>query len=199
MAKANKKGRTENEAFIRLHRGVTGGAAWRSLTCEARALLIAVWERHNGANNGEIGFSHRQAREALHVGSRKIVAAFAELQDKGFLVAHTKGAFTWKDGAGAGKSTEWEITAEACKGKPPKHLYKSWQNQNTAPKAGTNGTQGERRSIVEEAILEANRTQGERRFARSQDTNGTRGGHTYTMPGEREISGAGLRSKNWRN
>lgn len=183
MAKANKKGRTENEAFIRLPRGVTGCAAWRSLSCEATRLLLCIWARHNGVNNGQVGYSHREARDALHVGSRKVVAAFAELQDRGFLVAHTKGSFSWKNGAGAGKSSEWEITAEACDGQPAKRLYRNWQIQNAAPTVGTCGTQGERRSIVDEAVSEASGTQGERRFATIQDANGTQGGHAYIIPG----------------
>jgi hypothetical protein len=162
MARANAKGRTASVPFICLHRGITGSAAWRSLSCEAKALLLAVWARHNGSNNGKVGFSQREARDELHIGSRKVAAAFAELQERGFLIAKTKGSFSWKHGAGAGKSTEWEITAEPCDALPAKATYKAWQIQNAAPKVGAAGNQGGCRS-PSRAIENA--------------PSGTRGGH----------------------
>ncbi len=134
MGKVNNKGRSKNEAFICLHRGVTSSAAWKSLSCEGKALLLEIWALHNGLNNGSIGYSHRQARSALRIGNDKVQRAFRELQDKGFLVARYKGHFDCKVVAGAGRASEWEITAEPCEGKPPSKLYRNWsENKNTAP------------------------------------------------------------------
>ncbi len=72
MGKVNRKGRNKFEPFVRLHRGVTNSEAWKSLSCEARCLLIEIWARHNGQNNGRIPYSHREARKALHVGWRGV-------------------------------------------------------------------------------------------------------------------------------
>ena len=149
MGKMNNKGRNKFEPHIRLHRGVTGSAAWKSLSCEARALLIEIWALHNGVNNGRIGYSHRQARLALRIGNVKVQRAFQELQDKGFIVAHHKGHFDWKVVAGAGRASEWEITAEPCDGKSPSKLYRNWsEKQNTAPTSGTAGSDSGNRSPV---------------------------------------------------
>ena len=109
------------------------------MTCEARALLIEVWVRHNGGNNGRIPFSYLEARATLSVGrggkmvhGRKVIAAFEELQEKGFLVVRDKGLFNWKVGAGEGRATEWEITTEPCDGKPAKKTFRTWTKiQNT--------------------------------------------------------------------
>jgi len=147
MGRVNKKGRSTSEPFICLHRGVTDSAAWKSLTCEAKALLLEIWARHNGMNNGCIGFSHRQARTALRVGNGKVQRAFQELQEKGFIVVHHKGHFDWKVVAGTGRASEWEITGEPCDGKPPSKLYRKWsENKNTAPALRTAGSDNGNRS-----------------------------------------------------
>ena len=126
MAKANSKGRTTFESHVRLHRGVTNSQAWRSLNCEARCVLLEIWARHNGQNNGAIPYSHREAREALHIGAGKVAAAFRQLQDRGFLILRTKVSFDFK----ARRATEWQITTEPCDDQPAKRLYKGWQNLN---------------------------------------------------------------------
>lgn len=141
LGKANNKGRSNFEPYIRLHRGVTNSAAWKSLSCEAKALLLEIWALHNGLNNGFIAFSHRQAQKALRIGNNKVQRTFQELQDKGFIVAHYKGHFDWKVVAGAGRASEWEITAEPCEGKPPSKHYRNWsENKNTAPALGAAGS-----------------------------------------------------------
>tara|TARA_R110002110_G_scaffold137735_2_gene323072 strand:- start:144 stop:650 length:507 start_codon:yes stop_codon:yes gene_type:complete len=141
LGKVNRKGRTKHEPFILLHRGVTNSEAWRSLSCEAKALLIEVWARHNGANNGQIALSHRQARAALRIGNGKVQKTFLELQEKGFLIARLKGSFNWKVAAGEGRASEWELTTEACEGQPAKGWYRNWtEKQNTVPTSGTAGS-----------------------------------------------------------
>ena len=122
MAKVNQTGRTKTEAFIRLHRGVTKSKAWAGLSCEARCLLLEIWERHNGQNNGRIPFSHREARKALRIGARKVASAFGALQDRGFLILRAKGSFDLK----VRHAAEWEITTEACDNETAKKLYKEW-------------------------------------------------------------------------
>jgi len=134
MAKLNKKGRNKYQPFIRLHRGVTESAAWKSLSCEARALLLEIWARHNGANNGQIGYSHREARKALRIGNDKVQRAFRDLEERGFLRAVVRGHFNCKVESGAGRATEWELTAEPCNGQPPSGTYRNWPgNLKTAP------------------------------------------------------------------
>ncbi len=127
MGKVNKKGRAKHEQFIRLHRGVTDSVAWKNLSCEAIALLLFIWTRHNGFNNGEISCSHRDARNALRIGNDRVSRAFRELQDKGFLVCRFKGHFDIKVMAGHGRASEWEITAEAYDANLPSRLYRKWQ------------------------------------------------------------------------
>lgn len=150
MAKVNRKGRTTHEPFIRLHRGVTNSDAWKASSCEGRCLLIEIWARYNGTNNGAIAYSHREARQALRAGNGKVQRAFREMQDKGFLIARIIGSFNWKHGAGQGRATEWEITTEPCDGKTAKATYRQWrENQNHGPKVETAGSYSGNRSEAE--------------------------------------------------
>jgi hypothetical protein len=142
MGKVNRKGRSKSEPFVSLHRGVTESESWKSLTCEARALLIAIWARHNGTNNGRIPYSHREARSDLHIGSSRASRAFKELQEGGFIVVRSTSSFDFKFGAGKGLATEWELTTEPCDGKPPKRLYKDQKVQTTASETKPFGTRG---------------------------------------------------------
>jgi hypothetical protein len=142
MGKTNRKGRSKHTPFIRLHRGVTNNAAWRSLSCEARALLIEIWTRHNGQNNGGIPMSIREARKALGIGNTKAAKAFDELIGRGFIICRQESSFNWKGGAGSGMAREWELTAEECDDKPPKNSFRAWtDNLKRGSQDKTDGSQ----------------------------------------------------------
>ena len=145
-SRPNATGRNEYQPYIRLHRGVTESVAWNSLSCEARSLLLLVWGRHNGANNGKIPLSHREARSALKIGNGKIQRAFSDLQERGFLIARIKGSFDWKVRAGSGRATEWELATEPCDDKPPRGDYRHWKKKPAVPKTGTAGSDNGNRS-----------------------------------------------------
>lgn len=173
MTKINHKGRNKHTPFIKLHRGVTNSAAWKALTCEAKCLILLIWERHNGANNGTIPLSHREARKALGIGNTKTSKAFREAQAHGFIIERNKGSFDWKMGAGQGRATEWEITAEPSDGKPAKMSYRNWQNQIAAPDVGADGSEGGNRSAKTHQQKQSNGTYGGNRLPELMVVNGS--------------------------
>ena len=126
--KVDKKGRNTGQQFIRLLAEVTSSRAWQSLRCEARSLLIEIWARHNGTNNGKISYSHREARKSLGIGSTRTKQAFDQLIDRGFLIVRRASSFHFKSNGGASRATEWEITTEAYNGQSAKRSYQSFQN-----------------------------------------------------------------------
>lgn len=126
--KVNNKGRNTDQQFIRLDAAVTQSPAWRSLLCEARSLLIEIWKRHNGYNNGKISYSHREAKEALGIGSTKAKRAFDQLIERGFLIIRRASSFNFKGNGGASRATEWELTTEPCDGESAKRNYLSYRN-----------------------------------------------------------------------
>tara|TARA_R110002126_G_scaffold114842_1_gene253565 strand:- start:210 stop:731 length:522 start_codon:yes stop_codon:yes gene_type:complete len=164
MAKTNLKGRSTYEAYIKLHRGVTDSPAWKELSCEAKCLMLSIWERHNGTNNGRIPFSHREARLALSVGNTKTARAFKQAQEHGFLIARKKGSFNYKVSAGEGRATEWEISTEPCDGALAKQGFKNWKKQNAVPEIGNTGSQGGSRSAKTIAQNSPDGSQGGSRY-----------------------------------
>lgn len=183
MGRANATGRTKHEPFVLLHRGVTNSDAWRSLSCEAKALLIDIWARHNGRNNGQLGYGHREAKHNLRIGSKKAAEAFGQLEDRGFIVARTKSSFNWKTGAGAGLATQWELTAERCDGRPPSRRYRDWKKESTAPEASSTGTRAGSRSNPKAPNPASSGTRPESRIAASPPDSGTHGEHIFNLPG----------------
>ena len=113
--------------------------AWRSLSLMARCLLLEVWQRYNGQNNGGIAYSVREAARALGVGKNTPTKLFREFEDKGFLKARQRGSFHWK----GGEATTWVLTTERCGEKPATKELMSWQptgeKQKPVPHTGTNG------------------------------------------------------------
>lgn len=184
MGKVNAKGRTKNRQYIYLHRGVTDSPAWKSLNCEARSLLIEIWQRHNGMNNGRIALSRRQIREALRIGHAKIVTATDQLVDRGFIIVRQAGAFTWKDGARAGKATEFEITTEECDGKPAKSTFRDWRpkKESTVHASGATGSRLGNRQAEKNHKLTSDRYRGVNEEQRFSAADGYRGVNTYNIP-----------------
>jgi len=183
MRKVNAKGRNKHEAHIRLHRGVTNSEAWKTLSCEATRLLIFIWERHNGTNNGTIPYSWREARAALRVGSKKVPAAFRELEERGFLICRSASSFRWKVGAGEGKAREWEITTEPCEGQLAKKLYRDWtEKQNTATTVGAgrnhSGSRSRNNSQRQPPIGNCSGSRSDR----FEPSSGNHSGNTYNIP-----------------
>lgn len=126
--KMNAKGRNTGQQFIKLEAAVTQSIAWQSLCCEARSLLIEIWKRHNGSNNGLISYSYREAKKALGIGSTKVKKALDQLIDRGFLIIRRASSFNFKGNGGASRATEWELTTEACDGKSAKMNYRLYRN-----------------------------------------------------------------------
>ena len=137
--KLNAFGMSGVVRHVRLYHWMLNRPAWRALSPGASRLLIEVWARHNGQNNGQISYSAREAAKALSISKNTATKWFSELEDKGFLKARQRGSFNWK----GGKATTWELTMERCGDQPPTKGFMHWQpggkKQNPAPLRGTDG------------------------------------------------------------
>jgi hypothetical protein len=106
---------------------------WRTLAPEAKALLIDVWMRHNGTNNGEISYS---VREALEIGLSRSVAArmFKHLTERGFLRIARNSAFSLK----TKEARLWHLTMEPLRDERPTKDFMRWtQHANATTKFKT--------------------------------------------------------------
>ena len=88
-----KKKRTTAERYVRLTHRMMQTKAWQSLDGNARAIYLELAMLYRGNNNGRIGFSARQAARAIQVSKATAARAMSVLQERGFIVATTKGRF----------------------------------------------------------------------------------------------------------
>jgi hypothetical protein len=118
-----KKKRTTSERYVRLTHRMMQTQAWRSLDGNARAIYIELAALYCGNNNGRISYSQRQAAQAIHVSKTTALRAMAALQDRGFIVAVTKGRFDRLRHA-----TEWQLTEFRCDvtGQPASRDFETW-------------------------------------------------------------------------
>jgi hypothetical protein len=98
---------SRGDHHVRLHHWMLRCEAWRTLSPNAKAILIDIWQRHNGVNNGSISFSVREAGE---IGITRSAAARAmkELIERGFIAVTRASAFTLK----TKEARLWCLTAE---------------------------------------------------------------------------------------
>jgi ribosomal protein S5 len=97
------------DRHVRLHHHLMQTQAWRSLDAVARAVYIELAALYCGNNNGRIGFSARQAARAIRVSKDSAARAMVRLQERGFIVAITKGRFDRQHHA-----TRWRLTEFKC-------------------------------------------------------------------------------------
>ena len=112
----------KTERFVSLRHWVLDSPAWLSLPCNARALYVQLAKRYNGANNGRISYSVREAYEELKISKSTAHRAFRVLQSRGFIVCTKRGAFSWKI---VNEASEWRLT-EYPNDCPPEHASKEF-------------------------------------------------------------------------
>ena len=120
-----KKGTKLNFAFTAVPKHITRSEAWFSCSPAARLIWIAVLERFNGENNGEISLSVREAGD--YAGCTKNTAGrkFNELLDAGLLECTMKTSFT----NGKGLASTWALTHLPVGGKVATNLWKGIENK----------------------------------------------------------------------
>jgi hypothetical protein len=126
--KSNATGRNTGVRFLKLEHWVLNSPAAMALSPAAFKLLIYVWYRYNGTNNGSIGFSVREA-EPIGLSKDQAGRAFTELILAGFLKVGRESCFSLKTKT----SRTWEITAERLGDKPPTKDFMRQHPPSVAP------------------------------------------------------------------
>jgi len=108
--RTNAKGRSVGkQGFVMLTHWAFDCPAYRALKPGPRALLFEFVRRHNGANNGRIGFSQRDMSASINVADRETVAGYVrQLEELGFVKAEKRGGFNIK--VADRRATEWSLT-----------------------------------------------------------------------------------------
>lgn len=115
------------EAHVRLYRHELESPAWRTLSVDARALLIelrALFDPKRGDNRVFLGT--RGAMERLGIGQRRVEAARAELLERGWITVAERGSFTRKVRHATAYALENEPPSEAA-GAVPSKAFMRWR------------------------------------------------------------------------
>lgn len=138
--------------FIMVEHLMMDSPAFQDLSGEAVKVLLFLCKKHNGENNGAIGFTVREAAKVTgtknnNTGGKRL----QELADHGFIVSTFKGAYNIKDR----KASLWRITfLPAPGGQPPTRDYARWapaEKQNTVSPSDTDGNTREYRAPENQA------------------------------------------------
>jgi hypothetical protein len=104
------------EPFLRIPRSFAQSYEFRHLGSSAKGVLIELWSRFNGGNNGDLYLSYREAETSLGYGRHTTARAFKELQEGRFIRQTSRSHWTGK------KASRWWInglknaTPKAIKG-----------------------------------------------------------------------------------
>jgi DNA-binding transcriptional regulator YhcF (GntR family) len=135
--------RKKDAAHVRIYHYMSKTPAWRSLNGNERATYLLLSERYMGLNNGKIPYSVREIATDLRISTHTASRCLTTLQERGFIVAMTKGAFSWKKR----HATEWRLTEHVChvSGHGPSSEYRNWRPeiQNTVAVVKPIGSCGE--------------------------------------------------------
>ncbi len=108
--KPNQKGRNPTSRFARLDHRLLHSPAYRALSTAARALLVELTMLDNGANNGSLYLSIRDAAGRLGMADLSAVrSAFDELQELGFVEMTQSASFHIK-AAEKSRARCWRLT-----------------------------------------------------------------------------------------
>jgi len=123
------------DRYVGLRHYLLNCPAYKTLPGDAVKVLIDVWKRHNGVNNGEISYGVREAKE---IGISQSVASrmLEVLIKRGFLVVVRDSAFTVKNR----QVRTWRVTAEPYRGEQGTKDFMRWrpdQNLEHSPATGT--------------------------------------------------------------
>ena len=100
---------TKANGFIRVDRALWNSEEWRTLSVNARVVLLDIQCGYTGKNNGAIRYSVAHAVKCLRCGKSTAGRVLTELQEAGFLETVTKGSFNFKSGAAKGEATTWRL------------------------------------------------------------------------------------------
>jgi hypothetical protein len=99
--------RPSSNGYLKLDHSFLKSSAWQNLDALPAAVFVEIAGRHNGYNNGQIGYSVRDGMARFHVGDRAVRRAFSQLETSGFAVRTRTGAFDLK--SREAKTTEWLV------------------------------------------------------------------------------------------
>lgn len=126
MPRHNARGRSKSSGrFVQIHHFLMETRAWRDLNPAERTVYLEVAKLYDGANNGWLALSVRDAADRCNINKDTAGKCFHRLEKLGFLDLVTPGGFTRK----VRHAAEWRLTQHRCdkSGAPPSKRFQSWR------------------------------------------------------------------------
>ncbi len=135
-SKINRKGRNDDEQYVKLSYRLLRSPVWRSLSGPAVKIYFELRSRFNGTNNGELALSLDEAARLLRIGKTTAANALSELEEKGFIVMTKRGRWYGR------LASEYAVTDKPVSGAMATYAWKHWRLEKTNPRfcSGTIGT-----------------------------------------------------------
>lgn len=118
------KGRSASESHVRLYRHELESPAWRTLSPNARALLVELRSLYPYTDGNIVFLSIREAEERLGISQKPVQAAFAELVERGWITVHKPGGFSRKTRHATSYRLENEPPSESPGAVPTKRFMR---------------------------------------------------------------------------
>lgn len=157
MAKSYKHQKKGVGRHVQLPEWLQATEAWATLPPGPRALYVELKRRYNGANNGRIILSHRDAARALNVHRNTVGPWFRELEERGF-IAMAQAPHLGP--SGIGKASVWALgEAATSDGKPAEKRFMSWRQKqkprtkNRTPRHNECDSQPKIEPVLERTVL----------------------------------------------
>jgi hypothetical protein len=119
---SRKRRKSGGLRFVMLGHYILQSQSWHAMPPRAKVLLIEVWRRHNGVNNGEISYSTREAAAALGCSNKTAARMFLVLIQHGFLAVVRASNF----GVKIRVARTWRLTMERCGDANPTKDFMRW-------------------------------------------------------------------------
>jgi hypothetical protein len=174
--------RRKAETHVRLYRHELQSAAWRSLSPEARALLVEVRAFYTGCGPNAVHLSVRNAMDLLGVSQRPAQRAIAQLLDRGFLRLIERGSFNRK----IRHAAVYALTNEPMDDRPgavaPKDFMR-WTQKFTVAESTRPGSGIDYRDPAKEAVSEAQGSASDYLNGAETEIHGSARRYTDRLPG----------------
>ena len=179
------------EAHVRLYRHELESEAYRSLSTDARSLLVEFRALYDGREN-RIHMSVREAMRRLDVGQRRAQRAIWELLDRGFLRLLEAGSFARK----VRHAPVYALTNEPLEDKngavAPKEFMR-WSQKSSVANLNHHGSRNDYREGSEKPQSTPHGSQSSYRESPKQGIHGSQSSYTDSLPG-RDCSDLGAES-----
>ena len=107
MSKRNKE---PQDRYFQLHHYMLKCDAWKALSAATVSVYVRIGFRFNGANNGRLALSVRDAASECNLATNTAMRALHELVDLGFIEETRHGGLSKKTRV----ASEWRLTAFKC-------------------------------------------------------------------------------------